>query len=73
MYIDTNREQSNYQDDHYVSTESNYSRLKQEKQELSTTRHYKRKQGTWSWDLEIDFRDQIEYLNQAIQEELGLH
>ena len=73
MYIDTNREPSNYQDDYYVDTKSAYSRLKQEKQELSSTRARMRCYGAWTWDLEIDYRDQMEYLTASIQEELGLN
>lgn len=69
MFIDTNREQSDYQDDHYVDVKSTYSRLKQEKHELSATRQYRRKCKTWNWDLEIEYRAEIEHLNSAIAEE----
>ena len=73
MYIDTNRTESSYQDDYYTDTKSEYSRLKQEKQELSSTRAYKRKCGTWNWDLEIEYRDEIAHLNETIQDSLGIH
>ncbi len=73
MYIDTNREPSNYQDDHYEDVKSEYSRLKQEKHELSATRMYRRKCKTWTWQLEIEYRQEMEHLEIAIQDELGIH
>lgn len=73
MYIDTNREPSNYQDDHYTDVKSEYSRLKQELSEIRTTRAYRRKCRTWNWTLEAEFRQEQEHLTSMIQSESGVY
>ena len=73
MIINTNREEYNYDDDHYVDVKSEYSRLKQELSEIRMNRAYRRKCRTWDWDLEIDFRQEQEHLLEMIQEEIGIH
>ena len=73
MFIDTNREPSDYQDDHYVDVKSAYSRLKQELAEIRQVRAYRRKCRTWNWDLEIEFRQEQEHLIEMIEDETGIH
>lgn len=73
MIINTNREEYNYDDDHYEDVKSEYSRLKVELSEIRMNRAYRRKCRTWDWDLEIDFRDQQEHLLEMIQEETGIY
>lgn len=73
VIIDTNREPSSYQDDNYTDTKSEYSRLKQELQELQAQRAYRRKCRTWNWDLEIEFRQEKEHLTTMIQSESGVY
>lgn len=57
MYIDTNREQSSYQDDHFVSVNPGY--IKSQIAELKEERKYFRQCGTWNWTREHDFRNQV--------------
>lgn len=73
MFIDTNREPSNYQDDHYEDVKSEYSRLKQELEEIRENRQEHRECRTWSWPLEIEFRQEQKHLIEMIRDETGIH
>lgn len=73
MYIDTNQEPSNYQDDHYVDTKPAYCRYKEELDELRKLRRFSIQCGTWTWALEEDARLERSHLLSRIQESSGVH
>ena len=68
MFIDTNREPSDYQDDHYVSTAPDFCHYREELQELRANRRAAINHGSWTWILEEEARLERQHLLDMIED-----